>query len=126
MLEACWRRAAHRDGDGAGATHQQQEQRGREDDPEESTWDYWRESMGSYAEGVKQSADPVARWVRDAGSGVRDKASGAWDWIRRRPSESEDEGGEEKPSDVDAPETPGPGDPDSEGPEFGPDGVIDV
>ena len=98
----------------------------REDDPEESTWDYWRESMGSYAEGVKQSADPVARWVRDAGSGVRDKASGAWDWIRRRPSESEDEGGEEPPSDGDAPESPGPGDADSDGPEVGPDGVIDV
>ncbi|MEC7948593.1 MAG: M48 family metallopeptidase [Myxococcota bacterium] len=56
----------------------------RDDDPEDSTWHYWRESVESYAEGVKQSADPVARWMRSAGTGMKDKASGAWEWIRGR------------------------------------------
>lgn len=91
----------------------------REDDREESTWDYWRESMGSYAEGVKQSADPLARWMRSAGTGVKGKASGAWDWIRGRKDEGEPAG--EPPGAYGPPEDELP-----PGPEIGPDGVIDV
>jgi Zn-dependent protease with chaperone function len=81
----------------------------RGEDSDGTTWDYWKDSVGSYAEGVKQSADPVARWMKDAGSGVKDKASGAWDWLRRRRG------------DEDAPDDPG-----GDEPEVGPGGIIDV
>jgi hypothetical protein len=67
--------------------------------------------VGSYAEGVKQSTDPVAKWMRQAGTGVKDKASGAWDGIRGRSPD------ETPPADED--ELP-------PGPEVGPDGVIDL
>lgn len=86
----------------------------RDEDPDESTWDYWKESVGSYAEGVKQSADPVTRWMKSAGTGVKDKAAGAWDWIRGR--ERDEPEAPDAPEDEDLPP----------GPEVGPDGVIDL
>lgn len=48
----------------------------REDDPDESTWDFWRQSARSYADGFKSSTDPVAKWVKGAGDGARGWWSG--------------------------------------------------
>jgi Zn-dependent protease with chaperone function len=101
----------------------------RGDDSEDSTWDYWRRSMGSYADGVKQSTDPMAKWMREAGGDVKDKASGAWDWLRRRGGEGgEDPGSTPEGAEEGVPEDAGrePEEAEELGPEVGEDGVIDV
>ena len=52
------------------------------DDSEEGAWDTWKESAQTYADGLKTSADPVAKWVRSAGAEVAGRAGRAWDWVK--------------------------------------------
>lgn len=52
-------------------------------------WAAWRASAGAYAEGVRESADPVLRWLRSAGEGVADATTSAWDRLRRRKPDGE-------------------------------------
>lgn len=76
----------------------------RQDDPEDSAWQAWRESADGYREGFKGGADPVGRWFRGATEEVAEAAGKAFGWMRRRRPAEGEEGPEEEPE-------AGPGDP---------------
>lgn len=63
----------------------------REDDAQSSTREAWRETVNTYADGFKASADPLAEWVKATGGDVRKSASEAWDWLKRQTADAEDE-----------------------------------
>ncbi|MCK6501828.1 M48 family metallopeptidase [Myxococcota bacterium] len=67
----------------------------RQDDPEASTWQAWKDSARTYADGFRASADPLARWLRDTSAAAGERAGGALSWLRRRKGEvaDPDEGG---------------------------------
>jgi Zn-dependent protease with chaperone function len=55
----------------------------REDDPEpKETWQEWKQTASDYADGFKSSADPVARWMRDTGLEVTEKAREWFESVR--------------------------------------------
>ena len=78
----------------------------RADDPDDSAWNAWKESAGSYKEGFKQSTDPLTRWFRETSADVADKAGQAFGWFRKRG------GSEEEPHEEEPPHSPEGIDPD--------------
>ena len=64
----------------------------RADDPDTSAWQAWKDSAESYREGFKSSADPLNRWVREAGAAAADKAGGLFGRFRRKGGEEEQPG----------------------------------
>jgi len=71
----------------------------RQDDPEESAWGAWRDSADAYRDGFRNSADPLAKWIRSTTEDVADRAGKAFTWVRFWKGEDVDEDDESAPSD---------------------------
>jgi hypothetical protein len=61
----------------------------REDDPASGAWEAWKESAETYREGLRQTTDPLASWMRETGAAAADRAGTVLDWFRRSPRDDE-------------------------------------
>lgn len=93
----------------------------RSEDPQEGAFDSWKDSVHSYAEGVKASTDDLSDWVKSAGEGVNKKGSEAWGWVKGKVGKK----GPPGPKPDDAPRDDAPRD-DAPHYEADEDGVIDI